>query len=146
MRRKKPPLPIAELNITNLIDITFALLIIFMITAPMLTQGVKVELPKLKASSIETKGTISIHILKNRSIIVENNDSKESIQISQFSHKFNKIFKRDPKPVIINSDKKVPYGIVMQIIGKLKEIGVGQLGFLTDPNESRDAIQSLNLK
>ncbi len=116
-----------------------------MITAPMLTQGVKVELPKLKASSIETKGTISVHILKNRTIIVENDNKQESIQIGQFAHRFNKIFRADPKPVIINSDKKVPYGIVMQIIGKLKECGVGQLGFLTDPNESRDAIQSLKL-
>jgi biopolymer transport protein TolR len=49
------------------------------------------------------------------------------------------------KPVVVNADKRVPYGIVMQVIGVLKESGVEKLGFLTDPIESQDAIQSLKL-
>jgi len=146
MRRPKRPL-IAEMNLINLVDITFALLIIFMITAPLLTQGIKVDLPKLDAASIETINTISIHILKNRTIYVEE-DGRKPVKIPLAG--FDKAFKESyalsgRKPVVVNADKAVPYGIVMQVIGVLKKSGVEKLGFLTDPAESQDAIQSLKL-
>ncbi|MFH0921381.1 MAG: biopolymer transporter ExbD [Fibrobacterota bacterium] len=145
MRRERRPL-IAEMNLTNLIDVTFALLIIFMITAPLLTQGIKVDLPKLNASSIETVQTITISILKDRTIFVENEGQKKLIPIARFRKEFGELYSfAGKKPVVVNADKRIPYGIVMQIIGILKDIGVDKLGFLTDPAESRDAIQSLKL-
>jgi biopolymer transport protein ExbD/biopolymer transport protein TolR len=145
MRRNRRPL-IAEINLTNLIDVTFALLIIFMITAPLLTQGIKVDLPKLDASSIETINTIGIHILKNRTIYVEHEEKRSKIPLGRFENEFRDIYDLSgKKPVVVNADKRIPYGIVMQIIGILKKIGVEKLGFLTDPAESRDAIQSLKL-
>ena len=145
MRRNRRPL-IAEMNLTNLIDVTFALLIIFMITAPLLTQGIKVDLPKLNASSIETINTISIHILKDRSIYVENEGSRARVPLGNFENEFRELYLlAGDKPVVVNADKRIPYGIVMQVIGILKKVGVEKLGFLTDPAESRDAIQSLKL-
>jgi biopolymer transport protein ExbD/biopolymer transport protein TolR len=145
MRRKHKPL-IAEMNLTNLIDVTFALLIIFMITAPLLTQGVKVELPKLNAASIETINTISIHILKDRTVYIENDSQKQRVPLARFKEDFKEVYASSPeKAVVVNADKQIPYGIVMQIIGALKSTGVEKLGFLTDPAESEDAIQSLKL-
>jgi len=145
MRRNRKPL-IAEMNLTNLIDVTFALLIIFMITAPLLTQGVKVELPKLNASSIETINTITIHVLKDRTVFIENDSRKQKVPIASFKEDFAEIYASDrSKAVVVNADKQIPYGIVMQIIGALKTTGVEKLGFLTDPAESQDAIQSLKL-
>jgi len=145
MRRPKRPL-IAEMNLINLVDITFALLIIFMITAPLLTQGIKVDLPKLDASSIETINTISIHILKNRTIYVEEDEKRVKIPLAGFDKAFKERYALSGrKPVVVNADKSVPYGIVMQVIGVLKKSGVEKLGFLTDPAESQDAIQSLKL-
>ena len=145
MRRNRRTL-IAEMNLTNLIDVTFSLLIIFMITAPLLTQGIKVDLPKLSAASIETINTISIHILKNRTIYVEDEGKRTKIPLGRFEEEFRDLYSfSGKKPVVLNADKSIPYGIVMQVIGALKEVGVGRLGFLTDPAESRDAIQSLKL-
>jgi len=145
MRRERKPM-IAEMNLTNLVDVTFALLIIFMITAPLLTQGIKVDLPKLNASSIETVNAITIHILKDRTIYIEHEGQKQLIPLARFRSEFKDIFVISPdKPVIVNADKRIPYGIVMQIIGILKDTGVDKLGFLTDPAESDDAIQSLKL-
>lgn len=145
MRRPKRPL-IAEMNLINLVDITFALLIIFMITAPLLTQGIKVDLPRLDAASIETINTISIHILKNRTIYVEEDEKRVKIPLAGFEKAFKDRYALSGrKPVVVNADKSVPYGIVMQVIGVLKKSGVEKLGFLTDPAESQDAIQSLKL-
>ncbi len=145
MRKNRKPL-IAEMNLTNLIDVTFALLIIFMITAPLLTQGVKVELPKLNASSIETVNMITIHILKDRTVYVENDSKKVKVPLATFNKDFREIYAfSNGRAVVVNADKQVPYGIVMQVIGALKSSGVEKLGFLTDPAESEDAIQSLKL-
>lgn len=145
MRRTRKPL-IAEMNLTNLVDVTFALLIIFMITAPLLTQGIKVDLPKLNAASIETVNTITIHILKDRTIYVQGEGEKKLVPMNRFKAEFEDLYKLSGnKPVVVNADKRIPYGIVMQIIGILKDIGVEKLGFLTDPVESADAIQSLKL-
>ena len=134
------------MNLTNLIDVTFTLLIIFMITSPLLTQGIKVDLPKLNASNIETVHTVAVHVLKNRTIYVESEGKLTKVGLNDFEKSFAKIYaKAGDRPVTVNADKTVPYGIVMQIIGVLKEAGVAKLGFLTDPVESEDAIQSLKL-
>ncbi len=145
MRRNRRVL-IAEMNLTNLVDVTFALLIIFMITAPLLTQGIKVDLPKLNASSLETIHTITIHVLKDRTIYVENDGEKSLVPLAKFKTEFRDMYSLSGnKPVVVNADKRVPYGIVMQVIGVLKDCGVEKLGFLTDPAESNDAIQSLKM-
>lgn len=145
MRRSRRVL-MSEMNLTNLVDVTFALLIIFMITAPLLTQGIKVDLPKLNASSLETVHTITIHVLKDRTIFVENDGEKKQVPLAKFKSEFRDIYAMaGQKPVVVNADKRVPYGIVMQVIGVLKDCGVAKLGFLTDPAESNDAIQSLKL-
>lgn len=145
MRRSRRAL-VSEMNLTNLVDVTFALLIIFMITAPLLTQGVKVDLPRLNAGSLETVHTITIHVLKDRTIYVENDGEKKLVPLAKFKAEFKEIYALSgSKPVVVNADKRVPYGIVMQVIGALKDSGVEKLGFLTDPAESNDAIQSLKL-
>jgi biopolymer transport protein ExbD/biopolymer transport protein TolR len=145
MRRSRRAL-VSEMNLTNLVDVTFALLIIFMITAPLLTQGIKVDLPKLNAGSLETIHTITIHVLKDRTIYVENDGEKHLVPLAKFKGEFREMYALSgSKPVVVNADKRVPYGIVMQVIGVLKDSGVEKLGFLTDPAESNDAIQSLKL-
>ncbi|MEW6042123.1 MAG: biopolymer transporter ExbD [Elusimicrobiota bacterium] len=140
--RKSPRKPIADLNITNLVDVTFALLIIFMITAPLMTQGLKVELPKLKASNIPRDNTIAVKIVKSRDVYIDSH----KVPLSDFEKTFKKIYlSRSPRPVILEADKVIPYGIVIQVIGALKNIGVKELGFLTDPVETKDKTQSLKL-
>lgn len=123
--------PSPEINIANLIDIVFCILIVFMVSAPLMTQGIKVDLPKAKAKSLDEKKTIHITITKDREIVIDDNPSSPLT----FAKDFRRIWTGDPdQVVIVNSDEKVPYGFVMKIVGFVQNEGAQKLGFLTDPN------------
>ncbi len=125
---------ISELNITNLVDVTFALLIIFMITAPMMTQGVQVDLPKTESENVEVNESIQISINKRNEIFID----QERISILKFKRRFKEVFGgRRNIPVFINADKKVPYGLVIRVIADVQNAGVVKLGFLTLPMDEK---------
>lgn len=132
-RKKRRREEVSDLNITNLVDVIFALLIIFMITAPMMTQGVQVDLPKAESEAVESdEKLIQISITKESEFFI--NDTQ--VQLRDFAKTFRVIFNNDPEiPVFINADKTVPYGIVIGIIGSVQKAGAVKLGFLTEPIE-----------
>lgn len=128
-RRRKQRV-LSELNITNFVDVTFALLIIFMITAPMMTQGVQVDLPKTESENVEVVESIQVSINARNEIFID----QERISILEFRRRFREVFRGRTKiPVFINSDKKVPYGLVIRVISEVQNAGVVKLGFLTEP-------------
>ncbi len=121
---------IADLNITNLVDVVFTLLIIFMITAPMMTQGVQVDLPKAEAQNVEVNDYIQVSINGRNEIFID----QERINLVDFKKRFRQVFSgRIKTPVFINADKKVPYGLVIRVIADVQNAGVVKLGFLTLP-------------
>lgn len=131
MRRKKRHL-ISELNITNLVDVVLTLLIIFMITAPMMTQGVQVDLPKAEAQNVEVDEFLQISINSRNEIFID----QERVSLVDFKRRFVQIFRHRTKmPVFVNADKKVPYGLVIRVIADVQSAGVVKLGFLTQPPE-----------
>ena len=128
MKLRTPPKKLnQELNITNLVDVVFAILVVFMITAPLMTQGVKVDLPKAKAPALENKDLLRVSIDEFRNIYI----GRELTTKSQFNTKFLELWDKD-SPVLINSDTKVSYGEVMNIVSRVQNLGVTKLGFLTD--------------
>lgn len=132
--RKRKRRIISELNITNLVDVTFALLIIFMITAPMMTQGVQVDLPKTESENVEMVESIQVSINARNEIFID----QERISILEFRRRFREVFRgRMNIPVFINADKKVPYGLVIRVISEVQNAGVVKLGFLTEPIRER---------
>jgi biopolymer transport protein TolR len=121
---------ISELNLTNLIDVVFALLIIFMITAPMMTQGVQVDLPKTESDNVESNESIQVSINSRNEIYID----QQKVSLIDFRREFKETFTgRTDIPVFVNADKKVPYGMVIRIISELQNAGVVKLGFLTLP-------------
>jgi biopolymer transport protein TolR len=121
---------IADLNITNLVDVVFTLLIIFMITAPMMTQGVQVDLPKADAQNVEVNDFIQVSINNHNEIFID----QERINQVEFKRRFRDVFANRTKvPVFVNADKKVPYGLVVRVIADIQSAGVVKLGFLTLP-------------
>jgi biopolymer transport protein TolR len=121
---------IADLNITNLVDVVLTLLIIFMITAPMMTQGVQVDLPKADAENVEINDFIQISINSHNEIFID----QERINLVDFQRRFKQVFANRIKvPVFVNADKKVPYGLVVRVIADVQKAGVVKLGFLTLP-------------
>lgn len=120
-----------EMNLTNMIDIVFAILIVFIISAPLISQGVKVDLPKAEAPTMEQEKLLKVSITK-----------KEEIYIADMMvdfHSFNNVFKslwNGEMAVVINSDEEVKYGLVMKVVTQVQKLGVTKLGFLTmNPKE-----------
>jgi biopolymer transport protein ExbD len=121
---------ISDLNFTNLIDVVFVLLIIFMITAPMMTQGVQVDLPQTESENVESNESIQVSINSHNEIYID----QYKVSLLDFKKEFREIFaQRQDVPVFVNADKKVPYGMVVRIISELQNAGVQKLGFLTIP-------------
>ena len=121
---------IADLNITNLVDVVLTLLIIFMITAPMMTQGVQVDLPKADAKNVEVSDYIQVSINGRNEIFID----QERVNLVDFPKRFKEVFSgKRSAPVFINADRKVPYGLVIRLIADVQNAGVVKLGFLTLP-------------
>jgi biopolymer transport protein ExbD/biopolymer transport protein TolR len=121
---------ISDLNLTNLIDVVFVLLIIFMITAPMMTQGVQVDLPKADSDNVESNQSIQVSINGRNEIYIDQN----KVSMVDFRREFKETFSgRVEVPVFVNADKKVPYGLVIRVISDIQKAGVVKLGFLTQP-------------
>jgi biopolymer transport protein ExbD/biopolymer transport protein TolR len=124
---------ISDLNLTNLIDVVFVLLIIFMITAPMMTQGVQVDLPKTESDNVESNQSIQVSINGRNEIYID----QEKVSLVDFKKEFLSVFSgRKEIPVFVNADKKVPYGLVIRIIADIQKAGVVKLGFLTQPMDN----------
>ncbi len=129
MRRAKRRL-IADLNITNLVDITLVLLIIFMITAPMMTQGVQVDLPKAESENVEVNEYIQVSVNARNEIYID----QEKTSLLEFGKRFKEVLAGKVKtPIFLNADKRVPYGLVVRLINDIQNAGAVKLGFLTQP-------------
>jgi biopolymer transport protein TolR len=125
---------ISDINLTNLIDVILTLLIVFMIVAPMMTQGVQVDLPDADAKNVEVNVSIQVTINARHEVFID----QERVRLSDFGRRFRQVFgSRRQIPVFVNADRKVPYGLVMNVISDIQNAGVVKLGFLTQP-ENRE--------
>ena len=123
----------SDINVTPLVDVMLVLLIIFMVTAPMMTQGVKVNLPKTTSKNIKTsEEPLILTITRNKEIFLESH----RLPMEGLDVKIAKIFEnRRDKEVLIRADKDVPYGFVIQVMAKVKKAGINKLGMVTEPLE-----------
>jgi biopolymer transport protein TolR len=121
----------SEINVTPLVDVMLVLLIIFMVTAPMLMQGVEVNLPKTTTKNIKTKEEpLMLTVNKEKEIFIE----KHRITLDNLEIKIQKIFEnRRDKEILLRADKEVPYGFVIKVIAKVKQAGIDKLGMVTEP-------------
>ncbi len=134
----------AEINLTNMIDVIFAILVVFMITAPLMSQGVKVDLPKAQAASMDEKKTVNITITAEREIILNSEIPTDELH---FKNDFRSVWTGDEETVVIvNSDRKVPYGFVMKLVTEAQSEGAKKLGFLTDPSGAAKLYKKLKRK
>ena len=128
----------AEINVVPYIDVMLVLLVIFMVTAPMLTQGVKVDLPSANSNPIETKEEpLIVSIKKDGSLFVNLGDEKSEKQakpLKEISASIAKVIKVKPNtPVLVWGDTAVPYGKVVKVMSALEAAGIEQVGLVTDP-------------
>ena len=131
MRSHRDRSVLSEINVTPFVDVMLVLLVIFMVTAPLLQQGIDVNLPKAKGKELPTEERITLIINKNR--IIYMNDNPVSLQ--QMRRKLDAISELNPN-VFLKADKDVPYGFVVQVMGEIKDAGIEKLGMITEPKIS----------
>ena len=125
---------LANINVTPLVDVMLVLLIIFMITAPMLHQGIEVALPKADAEPITLRVDDPLVISVNRDGLVYVQD--EPIHPSQLMERLAPLLEaRDEDAVFLKGDRELPYGNIMEILAILNKGGVLQVGMVTEKPE-----------
>ena len=121
----------SDINITPFVDVMLVLLIIFMVTAPLMTQGVDVNLPDTESASIKSsEDPLTLTLNKDRKVFLENS----VIGIADLDAKLKNIFKyRKNKEILLRADEELPYGFVIEVVALVKKAGVDKLGMVTEP-------------
>jgi biopolymer transport protein TolR len=121
----------SDINVTPLVDVMLVLLIIFMVTAPMMMQGVDVSLPEATAEPLESeKEHLIITIDNNHQVFI--NDFQ--VTVDGLGEKLKKILEgRSDREVFLKADKDISYGTVVQVMAEVKTAGVEKLGMVTEP-------------
>jgi biopolymer transport protein TolR len=130
----------SEINVVPYIDVMLVLLIIFMITAPLLSQGVKVDLPQVSSKPIEQsdKDPVIINVDKEGNFyITYGENSDQPVAPEELINRVNALLKYQPGiPILVGGDKDVPYGKVVQLMGLLQRAEVPTVGMITEPPEN----------
>ena len=123
----------SDINVTPLVDVMLVLLIIFMVTAPMMMQGVDVALPEATAEPLESeKEHLIITIDAKNQIFI--NDFQVTVDFLE--EKLKKILEgRSDREVFLKADKDISYGTVVQVMAEIKGAGVEKLGMVTEPEK-----------
>ncbi|MFT4824057.1 MAG: biopolymer transport protein TolR [Halioglobus sp.] len=136
MARNKKHRPIVEINVVPYIDVMLVLLIIFMVTAPMLMQGVKVELPEASSDPVENQDSEPLIVsIKSSGELFLNLGSGEDLALSlaTIKQRVSVVLRRNPKkPVLVWGDKAVAYGEVVTLMSALQEAGAPSVGLVTE--------------
>jgi len=131
--------PMAEINVVPYIDVMLVLLVIFMITAPLLTQGVKVELPQADAEPIEEEAKRPLVVSVDRKgdfFITYDDDRTRRLEAEELRRQAAAILKNNPGiPVLVKGDRAVDYGRVVEAMVLLQSAGAQSVGLLTEPGE-----------
>ena len=135
MIRKKRK-PVAEINVVPYIDVMLVLLVIFMVTAPMLMQGVEVKLPEATDSPVDNQDAEPLIVsINDRGQLFLNLgvDEKQSLELATIRQRVAAVLRRTPdKPVLVWGDKRVAYGDVVVVMTALQDAGAPSVGLVTE--------------
>jgi len=123
---------ISQINVTPLVDVMLVLLVIFMVTAPIIQQGVQVNLPQAKGGAIAgSEDLLVVTIAKSGKIYLNDN----AMSLEELGRKLRAISKlQADKQVYLRADQDVRYGVVMKTVAEIKQAGIERLGMVTRPS------------
>ncbi|WP_446008892.1 protein TolR [Candidatus Electrothrix sp.] len=122
----------AEINVTPLVDVMLVLLIIFMVTAPMMTQGVDVDLPQTTSRALrQQEDPLVVQIDSDGKIHLGKTPVLLALMRQELEKKSQEVKK---EPVYLRADKNVPYGTVVKVMAQIKQAGFAKLGMVTEPD------------
>ncbi len=121
----------SQINVTPLVDVMLVLLIIFMVTAPMMEEGIDVNLPKVEASGLKTdEEPVVVTLNKEGRLYINDAEVKQK----ELGRKLKAIFKRRAeKMVLLRADSSVPYGAVVGAMAEIRRAGILKIGMVTEP-------------
>jgi biopolymer transport protein TolR len=121
---------LTEINVTPFVDVMLVLLIIFMVTAPMMVQGIDVDLPKVAAPSMKTEEErLMVTIGRDRSVYID----ESLVELEMLQPKLKKLYENRAGGVFLRADETIPYGLVVEIMGLIRGAGVHRIGMVTEP-------------
>ncbi|MYL24028.1 protein TolR [Vreelandella massiliensis] len=129
--------PMAEINVVPFIDVMLVLLVIFMITAPMLTQGVQVDLPQVTSEPIDTpedNDPILVSVDREGNYHITLGGDTTAVALDELAERVSVILERRPEsPVMVRGDRHIAYGEVVTLMSTLQRAGVANVGLISEP-------------
>lgn len=131
--------PMADINVVPYIDVMLVLLVVFMVTAPLLMQGVKVDLPQAPSAPMDSKDEepLIVSVKTDGSYYLNLGQDQEAAKpLSEITSTVGKILRQKPEtPVLVWGDSNVRYGIIVTLMSELQSAGAPSVGLVTDPPE-----------
>lgn len=124
---------LSEINVTPMVDVMLVLLIVFMVSAPLLQQGIDVKLPKADAGNLEhDEHPVMLTVKSNRSLDLDG----RQVTLEELAVRLNTLVKEKPDPqILVQADQEVSYGTVAKIMAKVKKANIRRVGLVTAPEE-----------
>jgi biopolymer transport protein TolR len=136
VRRRKKHEQKAEINVVPWIDVCLVLLIVFMVTAPLLIQGVDVQLPQASTEPMDTQEEpLIVSVKQDKTFYINLGATQEKpAPLADIAEQVRKVLANKPKtPVLVWGDARVDYGAVVEVMGALQGVGVDNVGLVTEP-------------
>ena len=118
----------SEINVTPLVDVVLVLLIIFMVTAPFLQGGLEIDLPRVATRGLDVREGLIVSIRGDRTVAV----GESIVAVAGFKAALARAGAAR-RPVFLKADRNVPYGLVVELIARMRHAGVASLGIVTEP-------------
>jgi len=121
--------PMSEINVTPMVDVMLVLLIIFMVTAPLLTVGVPLELPETKGQQLTSnKEPLTISVQRDGKIFIQ----ETQVRLEDVATKLKSMARDKDEPIFVRGDKGIDYGTVMRVMGRIKLGGFNKVSLVTE--------------
>lgn len=124
---------VSEINVTPFVDVMLVLLIIFMVTAPLMTLGFDVDLPKTK--TVDVLPTDSDHLVLSVSADGKMYLDEYAVDAADLEEYLKTMVKEKDKQLFLQADRSVPYGTVVEIMGRAKAAGIDNIGIVAEPQD-----------
>ena len=132
--RRQATRPMSDINVTPMVDVMLVLLVIFMVTAPLLTVGVPIELPETKGQQLQTnKEPLTISVNRDGKVFIQETE----VKLDEIAPKLRAIAKSGyDEQIFIRGDKGIDYGTVMRVMGRIKTAGFTKVSLVTESEGS----------
>ena len=137
MTKAKRRRPMSEINVVPYIDVMLVLLVIFMVSAPLMTQGIKVDLPEAASGPLEVDDNglmLVVSVKADGSYYMNLGDEEESVALAKIGERASKVVNANPTiKVLVEGDKSLNYGVIVNLMNVLQVAGATSVGLITEP-------------